>query len=205
MITLYGSGQSRSFRALWALEEAALPYEYKRVIIGRSDENGTQTASYKQLNFQGKVPSLVHDDLIINESAAILNYIATLEPEAELIPIDDIALRAYYDEICFFVLADLEQPLWTNGKHRFVLPKEYRVADVLKTADWEFAKSLKALANYLDGKSYAVGDRFTMADILIAHTLQWAETFKFEIPKKLLAYRDRMYERPACKKALSKQ
>ena len=31
MIKLYGRGQSRSFRALWALEEAGLDYEYVEV------------------------------------------------------------------------------------------------------------------------------------------------------------------------------
>ena len=28
MITLYGRGQSRSFRALWALNESGLPFDY---------------------------------------------------------------------------------------------------------------------------------------------------------------------------------
>jgi len=200
---LYGSGQSRSFRALWALEEAELDYEYKQVKIGSTDRNGTQTDSYKQLNFQGKVPSLKHDKLIINESVAILNYIAALSPKAKLIPNNDIALRAYYDEICSFVVTDLEQSLWTNGKHRFVLPKEQRVKKVLGTTHWEFTKSLKALDNYIGNHQFAINEQFTMADILISHTLQWAETFKFKIPQHLLEYKNRMYARSACQRAVA--
>ena len=119
-------------------------------------------------------------------------------------PEHDIALRACYDQICFFVLSDLEQPLWTNGKHRFAIPEQYRVPEVLKTADWELEKSLKALGQFLKGKTYIVGDTFTMADILVAHTLNWADTFKFEVPDDFLAYRDAMYARPACKNALLK-
>lgn len=202
MVILYGSGQSRSFRALWALEEAGLDYEYKQVKIGSTDKNGTQTDSYRQLNFQGKVPSLRHDKLIINESIAILNYIATLSPKAKLIPNNDIALRAYYDEICSFVVTDLEQPLWTNGKHRFVLPKEQRVKDVLETTHLEFTKSLKALNNYIQDHQFVINEQFTMADILISHTLQWAETFKFKIPQHLLEYKSQMYARPACQRAV---
>jgi glutathione S-transferase len=74
MIPLYGRGQSRSFRALWAIEKSGLDYEYINVQRG------------------GDVPSHL-----------------------------DIALRARYDEIAFFVMSDLEQPLWSIGKHQFVL------------------------------------------------------------------------------------
>jgi len=77
---LYGSGQSRSFRCLWALEEAALDYEYIQVKFGSSDENGTQSDHYKNVNSQGKVPTLINEDLILTESAAIVNYIGTLAP-----------------------------------------------------------------------------------------------------------------------------
>lgn len=38
---LYGMGKSRSFRALWALEEARLDYEYISVKFGSAEENGT--------------------------------------------------------------------------------------------------------------------------------------------------------------------
>ena len=202
MLTLYGSGQSRSFRALWALEESDLPFEFKAVNIGRSEEGGTQTNSYKQLNFQGKVPALVDDDLIINESAAIVNYIAACAPEKQLVPMEDIALRAYYDEICFFVLSDLEQALWTYGKHSFVLPKELRIKEVLAVTHWEFEKSLKALYQYVVDKEFIVGEKFSMADILVAHTLNWAHRFKFSVPDDLLDYKERIYQRPACQRAL---
>jgi len=201
MITLYGSGQSRSFRALWALEESGLDFEYNQVKIGSKEKEGTQTELYKEINFQGKVPSLKHGDLIINESIAILNYIAALAPTAQLIPSNDISKRAYYDEICSFIVTDLEQPLWTNGKHRFVLPAEYRVKKLLKTTHWEFSKSLLALDHYIKGQQFAIDNKFTMADILISHTLQWANTFKFKIPQHLIDYQTAMYERPACLRA----
>ena len=203
MIILFGSGQSRSFRALWALEESGLEYEYRHVVIGSPKQNGSQSEQYKQLNFQGKVPSIKHGDSVINESSAILNYIATLSSDINLIP-TDLASRAYYDEVCSFVISDLEQPLWTYGKHTFAIPKELRVSDVLPVTHWEFNKSLKALNNYVKDKEFVVGSHFTMADILICHTLNWAEAFKFEVPDNLLAYKERMYARPACLKALKK-
>ncbi|GMQ86963.1 MAG: glutathione S-transferase family protein [Gammaproteobacteria bacterium] len=203
MIALYGNGQSRSFRALWALEEANMPYEYRHIELGLGSGSSAPNDEYLSMNCQGKVPTLADDDLLITESAAILNYIAALKPSSCLIPGNDPALRARYDQICFFVLSELEQPLWTSGKHRFALPEEKRVLAILGTVHWEFNKALEALNHLINVNEYAVGNRFTMADILVAHTLNWAESFMFEVPGEFQVYRKKMYDRPACKKALS--
>ena len=204
MITLYGSSHSRSFRALWALEEAELSYKYTKIKLGSQDKNGSQTPQYKKINHQGKVPTLVDEQLIITESAAILNYIATISPDKNLIPSDDVNLRARYDEISFFILTDLEQPLWTYSKHSFVLPKELRLPQIKKTTEYEFARSIDALEYYLANKDFAINNLFTMADILIAHTLHWAEHAQFSVPDHLKNYTHRMYQRPACQRALLK-
>ena len=195
---LYGMGQSRSFRALWALEESGLKYEYVAVDI--SDKN----SDYKNLNFEGKVPTLVDGDLVLIESGAIINYIAAHCQAHNLIPTTNIEKRAKYDELCCFVLTELEQGLWTNGKHRFALPEAQRVPDVLNTSAWEFNKAVKTLQNMFDGDFHILGDEFTMADILLAQTLNWAERFKFTVPDNLLAYKNRMYARPACVRALKR-
>lgn len=199
---LYGAGQSRSFRALWALEESGLDFEYVAVAFGSTEKNGNISSAYKNLNFEGKVPTLVDDDLVLIESVAIINYIAAKCPEKNLIPTSDIKQRAKYDEIVCFVITELEQGLWTNGKHRFALPEAQRVPEVLPTADWEFNKAIKTLLNRYNGESFVLGDRFSMADVLLAQTLNWAERFKFNVPENLLAYKNRMYARPACVRAL---
>ena len=204
MITLYGSPYTRSFRALWALEEAGLSYEYRKINIGSHEENGSQTSEYKAINSQGKVPTLVDGDLVITESAAIVNYIAALAPQKKLIPLDDAVLRAKYDDICFFVLSDLEQPLWTYSKHRFILPENLRLPVINETVKYEFAKSLAALQEHLGDNSFAINNQFSMADILIAHTLQWARSAKFKVPRTLSDYANLIYQRSACQRALLK-
>ena len=201
---LYGMGHSRSFRALWALEESGIKYEYIAVTFDSSESHGIKIDAYKNINFEGKVPTLIDEDLVLFESGAILNYIAANCPNQNLIPSTDIKKRAKYDELCCFVLTELEQGLWTNGKHRFALPKTQRVPEVLTTATWEFNKAVNTLQNMFDGNSYVLGDAFTMADILLAQTIDWAERFKFTVPENLLAYKNRMYTRPACMSALKK-
>ncbi len=200
---LYGFGQSRSFRDLWALEESGLPYEYVKVTFGSDESDGSLSTGYRKLNFEGKVPTLVDDDLVLIESAAIINYIGAQCPDLHLIP-TDVKLRAKYDEMCFFILAELEQGLWSKGKHKFALPEEQRIPDMLKTAVFEFNKAINTLQNMFDGQSYVVGDSFTMADILLAQTIGWAQRFEFDVPEALVGYKNRMYARPACVKALEK-
>lgn len=201
MIQVYGSGLSRSLRVLWALEEAGLPYQYHAMRIGRTGENGTLDESYLKLNPLGKVPCLVDDGFIVNESAAILNYIGSLVPEKQLIPIENIQLRAQYDTFCYFVMTELEQPLWLLAKHKFVLPELMR-RDIKEPAIWEYNRTIEALMQRWQGRSYAVGERFTMADILLAYTLNWANRVDLPLSPELERYRAQQYQRPACIRAI---
>lgn len=209
-IKIYGMGPSRSFRALWAAEEAGINYEYIQVAFGSTEEGGTQHEAYKKLNRQGKVPAIVDDSvsdsvgnsLVLTESAAILNYFAKKSENKQLIPNDQSIDRAKYDEMCFFILSELEQGLWSKGKHSFALPEEYRVPEMLeKTIQFEFAKAQDALLYLKANKPFAIGDYFTMADVLLGQTLAWAHNFKFEVHEDLLAYKEKMFAREACVKA----
>ena len=203
---LYGTKKSRSFRCVWAAEEAGLNYEYIEVALGSTESNGSHTDDYRKLNFQGKVPTFCDNHVTLTESAAIVSYFAKMQPEKNLIPADNTIARAHYDQLAFFVMSDLEQPLWTNGKHRFAIPKEYRVANVIPTTHWEFEKSQHALARLIGEHpaEFALGHHFTMVDILIAHTLNWAESFKFDVLPGFLDYKNRLYQRPACIAAIQK-
>ncbi len=200
-VKLYGSGRSRSFRCLWALHEADVAHEFIAIGLFSSDTNGSQSSEYLQIHHQGKVPALTHNDFTLTESAAIINYIDRLS-DRSFIPTEPQA-RARYDELSFFIMAELEQPLWSNGKHRFAIPEAYRVPQMLETANWEFAKAVKALGEFVSLEEFALGNAFTFADILLAQTFDWADRFKFEVPEKYLNYRDTMFAPPAAIAALA--
>jgi len=61
-----------------------------------------------------------------------------------------------------------------------------------KTLDFEFAKAQSALLKLRGDAKYAAGNDFTMADILLTHTISWAELFKFKVEKDLLEYKTRI-------------
>ena len=204
---LYGMGQSRSFRALWALEESGLDYEYINTTLrtDNSESNSAKHPSYLELNVQGKVPTLVDADLVLTESFAIVNYIARNAPDSGLLPKVSTPAYARLDELTYFILAELEQPLWSKGKHMFALPEEVRIPAMFDTAKFEFDKAVRALDHLLsETKSeYAIGNSFCIADLLLAHTFNWAIRFEFDVPDRYIALRDKHYQRPAAQRAMA--
>lgn len=194
MKTLYGMPNSRSFRVLWTLEEAGVDYTYRLVDLGKG---AGQDPDFLRLNPAGKLPVFTDGELVLRESAAICSYIAAGAPAAGLIP-REIWQRALYDQWCFFVLTELEQPLWTMAKHKFALPKAYRVPAVLPTAAFEFQRAVDLLALALAKGDFLVGDSFTVADLLATHSLNWARAFKIELgSERLEAVRLKHSSRPA--------
>ena len=205
MIKLYGFGQSRSFRALWALEESGLAYEYVPVTLRTdgAEVDSAQHPNYLSLNVQGKVPSLEINGQIITESVAILNYIGREAPKSGLLPEMDTLSLARYDELAAFILAELEQPLWSKGKHVFALPEEQRIPQMFETAKFEFAKAVSALDHLLGDDDFAINNSFTLIDILLAQTFNWAIRFEYDVPEKYVRLRERHYARPAAKRAFA--
>ena len=194
-LTVYGAISSRARRVLWTLEELELPYTFVPVNL-RSGEH--RTPEYLAMNPNGRVPTLVDGHLVLFESAAIALHLATKAPERGLLPESGTADSALHSQWMFWICTELEQALWSMGKHRFALPASYRIPRMMETAEFEWARAAPILAAALDGKEFLVGDRFTVADIFAAHTLNWGRGFKAAFGSEILEnYLDRMLSRPA--------
>ena len=203
MIKLYGLPRSRSTRITWLLEELGLDYEY---IALSPDQKGLKSPEYLTINPGGKVPSIVEDGVTLTESGAITTYLADKHTNSGLIPGAGTTQRAHYDRWSYFALCELEQPLWTIGKHTFVLREDKRVPAVIPTAQWEFQHALKLFSEGLGDKPYILGDDFQAVDILLGHTLFWAMSFKQDIPQEnLKAYALRLQGREALQRAKARE
>ncbi|WP_303720206.1 glutathione S-transferase family protein [Malonomonas rubra] len=203
MYDLYGMPMTRATRVVWALEEIGAEYRYHLVNLMKGEG---QAPDFLRLNPFGKVPVLVDGDLVLSESAAICTYLGDQYPETELVPPVGTAERARYDQWCYFVLTELEQPLWTIHKHRFVFPEEKKVSQILPVAAWEFQRALAVLDKGLGEQEYLVNNSFTMADILAAHTLRWARAAKQAIESQALQkYEKRVCGRTALERAKQRE
>ncbi|MGB5707184.1 MAG: glutathione S-transferase family protein [Arenicellales bacterium] len=203
MLKLYGRFQTRSNRAHWALEELQVPYEFYQLDFAAGD---SRSALFLKLNPGGKIPVLQDGDLVISESGAICNYLGDKFSDSGLTPPGGTAGRAKYDQWMFFVQSELEQPMWTKAKHKFALPKAQRIEGLSPTVEWEFDRAAEILSRGLGQNEFILGGRFTMADIMITHTLGWARVAKFEIRhQNLLDYADRNLARPAVTRMANKK
>jgi glutathione S-transferase len=170
MIKLYGAGPSRWVKCYWTLRELEIPFEPVVVSLAKGD---TRTPEFLAKNPFAKIPVLEDGDVRLRESWAICTYLAEKHPEKDLLPKPQTSERALVNQWSSFAVADLEQPLWRVMRHRFLYPEKTRIPGEIEVAHADF----KALAATLERElrsDYAVGGRFTLADLTLAYTLKWS-------------------------------
>jgi glutathione S-transferase len=127
---------------------------------------------------------------------AIAVYLAEKYPEAGFMP-GDLRARAEVYRWLLFAATELEQPLWRIARHTALYPEAKRLpADVALAAE-EFAPMVQIAERHMKGREFFVGDTITVADFVMAYTLDWAEEAGLlgDCPT-LTAYVERMYARP---------
>jgi glutathione S-transferase len=198
---IFGPASSRTRRPLWTAEECGAEYVHTPIALMKGEHFAPE---FRAINPSARVPVLRDGDLVLFESAAICRYIARKHPAAGLLPEPGTRDDALVDQWCFWVCTELEQPLWSMGKHRFAIPEEYRIDAMQRTALWEWERATPVLAGALAGREFLVGDRLSVADILAGHTLAWARANKIPLGSEVLdAYLDRLKARPAFQRTLA--
>ena len=192
---LYEFPPTRSIRVRWALQELGVPFEAETVNLAQGEHH---KAPYLRVNPAAKLPALVDGDQTLTESGAILLYLAEKFPEKGLMP-RALTERAQLYRWLFFTVTELEQPLWRIARNENVYPPAERVPADIPRARKDFADMVAVLASHMRGRQFVVGDRFSVADIALAYTLDWAHEVKLlgDWPE-LVAYMERMYQRPHC-------
>lgn len=190
---LYGQPPTRTLRVMWLLNELELECEMISVDLRKGEH---LTEEFLALNPAGKVPVLVDGSSVVTESAAIQLYLAEKHPEAGLIP-TRLEERAQMHRWMFFLVTEIEQPLWRIARHTFIYPDEIRSEQEILTAGKECRQMLKVLEDHMEGREFLVGDRLSVADFNAAYTLDWARGADMlsECPR-LQQFLDRMYSRP---------
>ena len=191
MYEVVGRVRSRGFRVLWALEEMGLPYRH--VDVG---PHSPEALSYHP---SGKIPVMKDGDAVLSDSVAIMSYLS--DKHGKLGAPAGTVERARLDAMLHLLNEMLDAPLWMIARHTFILPEEKRSAEAVEVEKELVMKAMDKLGEGLTGP-FLMGDRFTIADILCVHCLNWA--FGMGIPienARLKAYAKEMRARPAFTKA----
>jgi glutathione S-transferase len=189
-------GNTRDLRVLWALEEMQTPFELVGMDHPAHDLNSD---AYRRLSPFEQIPAIDDDGVVLSESAAILIYLA--KKAGQLIPADR-AGEAQVVRWCFAAMNSLEMPLLNLLFLDFMKESGGKYRERL--VGWA-KRHLANLDRWLDGREFVATESFTVADILMAHTLDEIKDRSFLAPyPRVASYRDRCFARPAWKRTIER-
>ncbi len=123
-IILYYNPRSRARTTHWMLEEIGAPYRLELVRLDRGDH---KKPAFLAINPMGKLPTLVHRNTVVTESAAICAYLADAFPAARLAPGNEEPARGTYLRWMFFGAGCLEPALMD---HMLARPQPERTSAI---------------------------------------------------------------------------
>ena len=169
--------------------------------LEKVDLKSKKTASGKDfltINPKGYVPALELDNgQVLTEGPAIVQYLADQKPNAGLAPPNGTLERYRLQEMLAFISSEIHKtygPLFNPQVSPEV--REERLEYLRK----RFGFIDKALA----GKSFLLGERFSVADAYLFVMVSWADYMKLDLSSfgNIKAFQQRAAGRPAVQAAL---
>ncbi|MGF1630261.1 MAG: glutathione transferase GstA [Kiloniellaceae bacterium] len=149
-----------------ALREAGAAFDLER--LDKASMKTESGADFLAINPKGYVPTLALDDgEVLTEGVAILQYIADENPKAALAPAAGSRARVHLQEHLNYVSSELHKafsPLFNPKSSE----ADKAAARTNVTEKLDLVEKLLS-----DGRSYLVGDGFTVADAYLFVVVNW--------------------------------
>jgi glutathione S-transferase len=190
-IVLFHSPNSRSSGALTLLEELGAPYELRPVNMQAGEQ---RQPAFLGVNPMGKVPAILHGDVLVTEQVAVFLYLADLFPAVGLAPqLGDRRRGAYLRWMAFY--SGCFEPAMVDK----AMKREPGPAKMSPYGDFDIVMS--TLNTQLRAGPFILGKEFSAADILWGSALGWTTAFGL-VPEtaEIKAYVDRVTGRPAARR-----
>lgn len=202
---LYYSTNTSAMSCLVAVEELGIKCELVEVSWSKNQN----VMELERSNSLGAVPTLVLDDgRVLTQNSAILEYLAEgVSKGSTLLPAPGKYERTNVLRWLAFVAADLHkafipalfaEKMVTDPKAQKQI-EEYAKGDILAY--------LKHLEANMGGREFIAGPEFSIADCYLTVVLGWCEWLDISLANfpNVANYFKRSSERPAVKRALSRQ
>ena len=215
MIIVHHLNNSRSQRILWLLEELSLPYEVKR--YQRDARTMLAPPELRAVHPLGKSPVISDGEMVLAESGAIVEYLASRYGNENLIPKANTPERLRYIYWMHFAEGSMMPPLLLKlifdriekgPMPFFVRPIARKIAQTVKNA--MVLPNLQRMLDYMEGElsrqEWFAGSAFSAADIQMSFPLEAAASRGGldENRPKLWAFLQTIHARPAYQRALEK-
>ena len=196
MTKLYYNPGACSLSPHIVLREAGLPFDL--VLASLNTHKLADGTDYYSINAKGYVPLLELDDgQRLSEGPAIVQYIADQVPASKLAPAAGTMERYRLMEWLNFITSELHKgfsPVFNPA-----MPEEAK-----GLARAKLSQRLAWVDTQLEGKTYLMGDTFTVADAYLFTVAGWGKHVGVDIApmKNLSGYMERVAARPAVQAAL---
>jgi glutathione S-transferase len=206
MIQLHYFPSTASMAPHILLEELGVPFELVHVDRMR---DAHKRPEYLALNPNGLIPVLVHDDLVLYESAAVCLHLADTHAQPALAPALGTAQRAQFYKWMMWMTNTLQANLlsyfyperYVTQAHAPAAPgvkdaAEARIGPMLDQLDAQVARS---------GGPWLLGAQYTAADPYALMLCRWTRNFTRPARERpaLGAYLQRVLARPAVQRVFA--
>ena len=203
MLTVHHLGWSQSERIVWLCEELGIDYTLKH--YRRDPVTRLSPPALKALHPLGAAPVITDGDLLLAESAAIVDYLIQTRGGERLTVARDQPGFADYLYWFHFANGNLQPVV---GR-MMVLKRLATPADnpVLKAMQGRLTLVLDLVEARLGTVPHLAGEQFTAADIMSVFTLTTMRLFSpYDLTPypAILAYLQRIGARPAYRRAMAK-
>lgn len=202
-LTVHHLGKSQSERIVWLCEELAIPYELK--VYDRDKVTRLAPPEYKALHPLGAAPVIADGDLVLAESAAIVDYIVARYGHGRLVLAPEHPDYAQFLYWFHFANGTLQPATGRN----MILARLDLEADnaVLRAMKGRFDLVLRSIEARLAAVDHLAGAEFTTADIMSVFSLTTMRLFlPFDLAPypAIRAYLQRIGKRDAYRRAMRK-
>jgi len=203
MLTVHHLGKSQSERIVWLCEELGIAYELK--VYDRHPVTRLAQADYKALHPIGAAPVITDGDVVLAESAAIIDYIVAKYGKGRLVLAADHPDFAQFLYWFHFANGSLQPAMGRN----MILGRLNLAADnpLLLAMQARLKLALDLVEARLGKADYFAGSELTTADIMIVFSLTTMRLFlPFDLAPypAILAYLQRIGRRDAYQRAMRK-
>lgn len=180
MVTIYGCLRSRATRPIWLMYEAGAEFRHVPVIqsyrlpdpAAADAPFHTASPGFLAVNPQGQIPAMQDGDLVLTESLGITLYLAR-KLGGDLGP-RDAAEDALAVQWALVAATAVETPaIDILSTHSKGLAATEDGARTIAAAQAALVRPFTRLEAHLQGRDWMMGDRFTVADIVLAECVRY--------------------------------
>ncbi|WP_200871608.1 glutathione transferase GstA [Erwinia mallotivora] len=172
--------------------------DFTLIQIDLQKKTTEQGEDFLLINPKGQVPALQFDeDSLLTEGVAIVQYLADLKPDRQLLaPVGSLS-RYHTLEWLNYIATELHKTF--SPLFRPATPEDYK--KVLRT---QLEQKFGWVDSQLEDKQWLMGQHFTVADAYLFTVMRWASAVAVDLSamKRLADWSARVAERPAVSEAL---